>query len=173
MTPTKADMRGELDALKRGTIKWYRNRFGGSDIIGMPSDREVLFDFIDHLAQRGLLQGVPEGWVLVPREPTTLMKIEGQQKINQTFRTAKHLMDEAMDIYCAMLSAAPKLPENKVNDINQEMLTALKAAQCAFYAPRDSVIFNAAESAVEKAIEKAETTGAQKTIAARTENKGE
>ena len=52
MTHPKAD---GLDALKREAVQWYKERFDRSDIIGMPSDREVLFDFIDHLAQRGMI----------------------------------------------------------------------------------------------------------------------
>ena len=42
------------------------------------------------------------------------------------------------------------------DDLFKQMLTALLAAQCALYAPRDSVVFNMAEVAIEKAIEKAE-----------------
>lgn len=48
----------DLDALKREAVLWYRGRFDRADIIGMPSDREVLFDYIDHLASRGYLRQV-------------------------------------------------------------------------------------------------------------------
>lgn len=66
-------------------------------------------DCINSLAQRGMI--LQEGWVAVPREPTTVMKINGQQKINQTLNTAKYLMNEAGEIYKAMLAAAPKMEE--------------------------------------------------------------
>jgi len=45
----------EVDVLKRDAVKWYKERFDNSDIIGMPSDREVLFGFIDHLRERGII----------------------------------------------------------------------------------------------------------------------
>lgn len=68
-------------------------------------------DCIDYLAEHGMI--VPDGWVAVPMEPTSLMKIEGQQKINQIFNTAKHLMNEAGEIYSAMLASAPKIEVKK------------------------------------------------------------
>ena len=42
------------------------------------------------------------------------------------------------------------------DDLFKEMLTALKAAQCGLYAAPDSVLWNMAYEAIEKAIEKAE-----------------
>lgn len=64
MTYQKADA---LDALKREAVQWYKERFDRSGVIGMPSDREVLFGFIDHLAQRGMLRG---GWRAIESAPT-------------------------------------------------------------------------------------------------------
>lgn len=72
-----------------------------------PYEFDIIICILDILDQRGML--VPEGWVAVPLEPTSLMKIDGQQKINQIFNTAKHLMREAGEIYHAMLAAAPKM----------------------------------------------------------------
>lgn len=103
---TKSDTRGELDALKREAVEWYKNRFDRSDIIEMPSDREVLFDFIDHLAQRGLI--VKEGWVAVPREPTEEMC---RAAIDRPGCPGDAFMYEG--IYRAMIAAAPEFKEEK------------------------------------------------------------
>ncbi len=46
----------DTNALKRNAVEWYKSRFDRSDIIGMPSDREVLFDFIDYLSSMNILQ---------------------------------------------------------------------------------------------------------------------
>lgn len=42
------------------------------------------------------------------------------------------------------------------DELFSEMLTALKASQCGLYSAPDSVLWNMAYEAVEKAIEKAE-----------------
>ena len=46
--------------------------------------------------------------------------------------------------------------ERMTDDLFKEMLTALKAAQCGLYAAPDSVLWNMAYEAIEKAVEKAE-----------------
>ena len=45
----------DLDGLKRMSVKWYRGKFDSSDIIGMPSDREVIFGLLDYLHASGHL----------------------------------------------------------------------------------------------------------------------
>jgi hypothetical protein len=53
-----------------------------------------------------MLRGVPDGWVMVPIEPTMEMRDAGKERIQS--RVWESYSAEAMDIYAAILAAAPK-----------------------------------------------------------------
>jgi hypothetical protein len=50
----------DVEAIKREAVVWYTAKFDNTGVVGMPSDREVLFDYIDHLASKGLLTAAPD-----------------------------------------------------------------------------------------------------------------
>lgn len=68
---------------------------------------------IDHLSQRGLLQGgCPEGWVMVPVNPTYEMCVATNALMSEVTRG----MHNSAGIYRAMLSAAPSPPKQDGED---------------------------------------------------------
>ena len=74
------------------------NEFGGNGIVnrGQLEDMEWV---IDYLASRGYLGGVPDGYVLVPKEPTDEM-LNAPSTIIQTYGAGL--------IWQRMIAAAPK-----------------------------------------------------------------
>lgn len=47
----------DIEAIKREATIWYDKTFGKG--VTMPSDRQVMWEYIDHLHQRGLLTPPP------------------------------------------------------------------------------------------------------------------
>lgn len=73
MTKEKSITGGEVEALKREATIWYDNQFGKG--VTMPTDRQVMWEFIDYLASKGHLKTTGEDekggeWVSAPPHGT-------------------------------------------------------------------------------------------------------
>lgn len=55
-------------------------------------------------------QGVPEGWKLVPVEPTEFMEGAGAGAVSESFMHGKNVAKMAVEAYRAMLAATPPSP---------------------------------------------------------------
>jgi hypothetical protein len=128
---------------------------------------QAIVETVDFLAQRGMLNC---GWMPIesaPRDGTRIIITnEKDIEIVHWGKRTSHFKGGWVGFienptHFMPLPAAPKMEVKRMSmetkdALFQEMLSALLAAQCALYAPRDSVVFNMAETAIEKAIEKAE-----------------
>ena len=65
-------------------------------------------DQLTEAYEAGKRDAIPEGWVLVPKEPTEIMLVLGQEEYALGPKGAIEDCIEAQDIYAAMLAAAPK-----------------------------------------------------------------
>lgn len=71
-----------------------------------PPYTEALTYAIEHMKR-----GAPEGWQLVPKEPTLEMREVAVKYVDGPYDISRFDIHDAEDVYKAMLSAAPKPPQ--------------------------------------------------------------
>lgn len=103
---------------------WYETAHCPDAGLPMPASRgslkrEVDPDFAEHIwkaawqAALSTQQPAAEGWVLVPREPTPEMLMDGQERVDMPFDengNGLNVDHTAADVYRIMLAAAPAPP---------------------------------------------------------------
>ena len=54
-TRAAAPQEVNLSKVKQQAVQWYMQKYDSPGVVGMPSDREVLYDFIEYLHQINLI----------------------------------------------------------------------------------------------------------------------
>ena len=97
MTEQRSDFKAELDAIE-------------ANIMAGDMSAHQVFTMMRQMVSVAPQVAVPEGWKLVPEEPTETMKQAGSQ-INYEGVSWRAAENSACEIYCAMLAAAPTAPQ--------------------------------------------------------------
>ena len=71
-------------------------------------ESEALTHAIEHMKR-----GAPEGWKLVPKEPTLEMREVAVKYVDGPYDISRFDIHDAEDVYKAMLSAAPEPPQER------------------------------------------------------------
>lgn len=100
----------DLDALKRESVKWYWYIFDSSDIIGMPSDREVMFGLLDYLHASGHLATGKAGG-----EPYRL-SIEEQGVMRNALRKSVTVIEQQQPAATAQIDTVDKWEPLKISN---------------------------------------------------------